>query len=108
MGGFSLPLTLQGRAHQRPSDAGLNATERGLEGTERDFDHLHVERPRREGPGTRSRLVWIAPTIPCLDGLYPIGYIRGMFTVRQIEEFVAWLDALRDKHAQIRIAARLR
>ncbi len=31
-----------------------------------------------------------------------------MFTVRQTEEFVAWLDALKDKRAQIRIAARLR
>jgi putative component of toxin-antitoxin plasmid stabilization module len=25
-----------------------------------------------------------------------------MFTVRQTEEFVAWLDALKDKRAQIR------
>ena len=31
-----------------------------------------------------------------------------MFTVRQTEKFVAWLDALKDKRAQIRIAARLR
>ena len=31
-----------------------------------------------------------------------------MFTVFQTEEFVTWLDALKDKHAQIRIAARLR
>ena len=31
-----------------------------------------------------------------------------MFTVRQTEEFVAWLDDLKDKKAQIRIAARLR
>jgi putative addiction module killer protein len=31
-----------------------------------------------------------------------------MFTVRQSEEFVAWLDALDDKRAQLRIAARLR
>jgi putative addiction module killer protein len=31
-----------------------------------------------------------------------------MFTVFQSEEFVAWLDALKDKPAQIRIAARLR
>ena len=29
-----------------------------------------------------------------------------MFTVRQTEEFVAWLDAFKDKRAQIRIAAR--
>ena len=31
-----------------------------------------------------------------------------MFTVRQTEEFVAWLDDLKDKNAQIRIVARLR
>ena len=31
-----------------------------------------------------------------------------MFIVRQTEGFVAWLDALKDKRAQIRIAARLR
>lgn len=31
-----------------------------------------------------------------------------MFVVRQTDEFVAWLDALKDKRAQIRIVARLR
>lgn len=31
-----------------------------------------------------------------------------MFTVLQTEEFVAWLDTLKDKRAQVRIAARLR
>jgi putative addiction module killer protein len=31
-----------------------------------------------------------------------------MFSVRQTEEFVAWLDALKDMRAQVRIAARLR
>jgi putative component of toxin-antitoxin plasmid stabilization module len=31
-----------------------------------------------------------------------------MFTIRQAEEFVAWLDDLGDKRAQVRIAARLR
>ena len=31
-----------------------------------------------------------------------------MYTIRQTEEFVAWLDGLKDKKAQIRIAARLR
>ena len=31
-----------------------------------------------------------------------------MFSIRQTEEFVAWLDALKDKRAQVRIAARLR
>ena len=31
-----------------------------------------------------------------------------MFTIRQTEEFVSWLDELGDKRAQVRIAARLR
>lgn len=31
-----------------------------------------------------------------------------MFTLRLTEEFVAWLDGLGDKRAQVRIAARLR
>lgn len=31
-----------------------------------------------------------------------------MYTVRQTEAFVAWLDALPDLRAQVRIAARLR
>jgi putative addiction module killer protein len=31
-----------------------------------------------------------------------------VFTICQTEEFVAWLDALADRRAQIRIAARLR
>ncbi len=31
-----------------------------------------------------------------------------MYMVRQTEEFVAWLDDLKDKRAQVRIAARLR
>ena len=31
-----------------------------------------------------------------------------MFTIRQTEEFVSWLDQLADKRAQVRIAARLR
>ncbi len=31
-----------------------------------------------------------------------------MFTVRLTSEFEAWLDGLRDKKAQVRIAARLR
>ena len=34
--------------------------------------------------------------------------IAPLFTVLQTEEFVAWLDALKDKRAQLRIAARLR
>ncbi len=40
--------------------------------------------------------------------MYPYGYNCAMFTIRQTEEFVRWLDALADKKAQIRIAARLR
>lgn len=31
-----------------------------------------------------------------------------MFTVHQTEAFVTWLDELKDKRAQVRIAARLR
>ena len=31
-----------------------------------------------------------------------------MFTVHQTEEFVTWLDDIKDKRAQVRIAARLR
>ncbi|MEJ7137069.1 type II toxin-antitoxin system RelE/ParE family toxin [Amphibiibacter pelophylacis] len=31
-----------------------------------------------------------------------------MFIVRQTEEFMAWLDDLKDKRAQVRIALRLR
>jgi len=31
-----------------------------------------------------------------------------VYVVRQTEEFVAWLDGLRDLRAQVRIAARLR
>lgn len=40
--------------------------------------------------------------------MYPYGYNCDVFTVLQTEQFVAWLDALKDKRAQIRIAARLR
>ena len=40
--------------------------------------------------------------------MYLYRYNPHMFTVRQTEEFVVWLDALKDKRAQIRIAARLR
>ena len=31
-----------------------------------------------------------------------------MYTVRQTQKFVAWLDKFKDKRAQVRIAARLR
>ena len=31
-----------------------------------------------------------------------------MFIVRQTEDFVEWLDGLKDQRAQVRIAARLR
>ena len=40
--------------------------------------------------------------------MYPIGYNETMYTVRQTEEFVAWLDDLKDQRVQVRIAARLR
>lgn len=40
--------------------------------------------------------------------MYLGGYNAGMLTVLQTEEFVAWLDALKDKRARVRIAARLR
>lgn len=40
--------------------------------------------------------------------MYPYGYSGGVFTVCQTEQFVAWLDALKDMRAQVRIAARLR
>ncbi len=40
--------------------------------------------------------------------MYPIGNNQAVFTVRQTEEFVAWLDGLHDQRAQLRIVARLR
>ena len=40
--------------------------------------------------------------------MYPIGNNRSLFTVRQTEEFVVWLDGLGDQRAQLRIVARLR
>jgi putative addiction module killer protein len=40
--------------------------------------------------------------------VYPIGNNQAVFTVRQTEEFVAWLDGLHDQRAQLRIVARLR
>jgi putative component of toxin-antitoxin plasmid stabilization module len=43
-----------------------------------------------------------------LDRMYPSGYNKFMYTVRLTEEFVAWLDGLKDKRAKVRIAARLR
>lgn len=55
-----------------------------------------------------GRRCWTAPNAVPLDVQYPYGYSCGMFTVLQTEAFVAWLDALKDKRAQIRIAARLR
>ena len=54
--------------------------------------------------GARPDLDSLTP----LDRLYPNGYSGGMYTVRLTEEFVAWLDELKDKRAQLRIAARLR
>ena len=55
--------------------------------------------------------VWASlskPNTIALDDLYPYGYICAVFTVRQTEAFVAWLDGLKDRRAQVRIAARLR
>lgn len=46
--------------------------------------------------------------LPLFDELYPHGYSPAVFTVLQSEEFVLWLDALKDRRAQVRIAARLR
>lgn len=43
-----------------------------------------------------------------LGVVYPHGYCPAVYTVRQTEAFVAWLDALTDLRAQVRIAARLR
>jgi len=43
-----------------------------------------------------------------LDVRYPHEYIRRVLTVLQTEEFVAWLDALNDRRAQLRITACLR
>ena len=40
--------------------------------------------------------------------MYPIGHNQAVLTVRQTEEFLAWLDGLGDQRAQIRIVARLR
>lgn len=60
---------------------------------------------RRSGAGIRVETA--QNTFP-LDGMYPYGYSGRMFTVRQTEQFVAWLDALKDMRAQVRIAARLR
>lgn len=62
-------------------------------------------KPRKAGHLER----WTAPNPPrWLDSLYPCGYSTDMLTVLQTEEFVAWLDALKDKRARVRIAARLR
>ena len=40
--------------------------------------------------------------------MYPIGYNADVYTLLLTEEFQGWLDALSDKRAQSRIAARLR
>lgn len=40
--------------------------------------------------------------------MYLNRYNAAILTVLQTEEFVAWLDALKDKRARVRIAARLR
>lgn len=43
-----------------------------------------------------------------VDSLYPDGYNGRVFIVRLTEELIEWLDGLKDKRAQVRIAARLR
>ncbi len=53
-----------------------------------------------------SRSGLASPHSAC--GLYPIRYNCAMYIVRETDEFRGWLDALQDKVAQIRIAARLR
>ena len=53
-----------------------------------------------------SRCCW--KIRPALTRKYPYGYTLPVFVVRQTEAFVAWLDSLKDKRAQVRIAARLR
>ena len=40
--------------------------------------------------------------------MYLIGYGNAMFSIRLTQEFSDWLDALPDRRAQARIAARLR
>ena len=40
--------------------------------------------------------------------MYPCGYNGRVFTVLQTRAFQRWLDAVRDRRAQVRIAARLR
>lgn len=69
-----------------------------------------IERTRPGRPGRTAHVErWTAPNPPrWLDSLYPCGYSTDMLTVLQTEEFVAWLDALKDKRARVRIAARLR
>ena len=43
-----------------------------------------------------------------LDRMYPYEYYSDVFTGLQTQEFQDWLDALRDRRAQARIAARIR
>ena len=42
---------------------------------------------------------------PCI--LYPVGYTLGVLEVLQTTSFRSWLDKLRDRRAQARIAARI-
>jgi putative addiction module killer protein len=60
-------------------------------------------------PGGQIAVKWLNNCKHCaIDRLYPLEYNCLLFTVRQTEEFVHWLDGLKDKSAQLRIAARLR
>jgi len=59
----------------------------------------------------RCRIPRRAPAVdrwPLLASSYPIGYSPAVFLLSQTPEFVAWLDGLADRRAQLRIAARLR
>lgn len=42
------------------------------------------------------------------DSLYPIGYIRSKFTMRQPEEMISWFDAqARDIRRAVKMASEL-
>ena len=61
-----------------------------------------AERERRAAPGKH------VPASVFLTSCIHLATVLVVYTVRLTEEFVAWLDALSDKRAQVRIAARLR
>lgn len=59
-----------------------------------------AERERRAAPGKH------VPASVFLTSCIHLATVLVVYTVRLTEEFVAWLDALSDKRAQVRIAAR--